>query len=150
MSAAVPALSGALGRRVWRLGAISAAIALGGAGIASYLTVVHDLGGTPVCAIAHGCAAVQQSAYAAVAGVPVALLGLIGYVAILVSLTRDGQAWRTATAFLAGEPRLLGLAAWVEVGVLAAICAWCVGSALCMTALACVSVVRQLGAPAEG
>jgi uncharacterized membrane protein len=123
-------------------------VALAGLGIAGYLTAVHYAGGTPVCAVSHGCTTVQQSDYAALAGVPVAVLGLLGYVAILFSLARDGEAWRTASAFLS----LAGLAfsgwlTWVEVGVLHAICIWCVGSAICMALLAALSVGRMLRAP---
>jgi uncharacterized membrane protein len=128
-----------------------AAIALAGLGIAAYLTVVHYAGGTPVCALAHGCATVQQSDYAELAGVPVALLGLAGYVAILASLARDGETARTATAFLALAG--FGFSAWltyVEVVRLDAICIWCVGSAICMTLLAALSVTRMLGAPPPG
>ncbi len=128
--------------------ATSAAVAIVGLGIAGYLTAVHYAGGDPVCAIAHGCATVQQSRYAELGGVPVALLGLLGYVAILVSLARDTEQWRTATAFLALAG--LGFSAWltwVEVGVLDAICIWCVGSAICMAALAALSVTRMLRAP---
>ena len=89
----------------------SAVVALAGLAIAGYLTVVHYAGGAPVCAIAHGCETVQQSRYAELAGVPVALLGLLGYAAILASLARDGEAARTVTAFLAlAGLRLLGLA----------------------------------------
>jgi uncharacterized membrane protein len=126
----------------------SAAVAVIGLGIAGYLTVVHYTGGAPVCAISHGCATVQQSRYAELAGIPVALLGLAGYVAILVSLLRDGEAARTATAFMALAG--FGFSAWltyVEVVRLDAICIWCVGSAICMTLLAALSVTRMLGAP---
>ncbi len=128
--------------------AASVATSVAGLGIAAYLTIAHYAGADPVCAIAHGCATVQQSRYAELGGVPVALLGLLGYVAILVSLARDGEQWRTATAFLtlAG----LGFSAWltwVEVGVLDAICIWCVGSAICMALLAALSVTRMLRAP---
>jgi uncharacterized membrane protein len=128
-----------------RLRAASAVVALIGLGIATYLTVVHYSGGAPVCAIAHGCETVQRSSYAKVAGVPVALTGLFGYLAVLVSLTRDGEDWRLATAFLslAGLGFSLWLT-WVEVGVLHAICIWCVGSAVCMSALAAVSIVRVM------
>ena len=124
-------------------------IALVGLGIATYLTVVHYAGGQPVCAVAHGCATVQASDYAKLAGVPVALLGAFGYVALLVSLARDGEAWRTAAAFLS----LAGLAfsgwlTYVEIGILNAICIWCVGSAICMTLLAGLSAVRLVAAPA--
>jgi uncharacterized membrane protein len=131
--------------RVGLLRAASAAVALVGLGIASYLTIVHYSGGAPVCAIAHGCETVQRSAYAKVGGVPVALAGLVGYVALLVTLLRDDENWRVATAFLALAG--LGFSAWltwVEVGILHAICIWCVGSALCMLTLAGLSVSRVL------
>jgi uncharacterized membrane protein len=123
----------------------AAAVALIGLGIATYLTIVHYAGGSPVCAIAHGCSVVQHSDYAAVAGIPVAVLGLAGYVAILASLARDDETARTATAFIALAG--LGFSAWltyVEVGVLHAICIWCVGSAICMAVLAALSVTRLL------
>src|SRR5207247_901549 len=96
--------------------ALTAAVALVGLGIATYLTIVHYAGGAPVCAIAHGCETVQRSSYAKVGGVPVALAGLFGYVAVLVSLVRDGEDWRLATAFLtiAGLGFSLWLT-WVEV-----------------------------------
>ena len=131
-----------------RLRLATAAVAVVGLAIAGYLTVVHYAGGEPVCAVAHGCATVQQSDYAQLAGIPVALLGLLGYVAILGSLARDGEAWRTATAFLALGG--FGFSAWltyVEVVRLEAICIWCVGSAICMTLLAGLSVARVLSAP---
>ena len=129
----------------------SAAVAAVGLAIAAYLTIVHYGGGEPVCAVAHGCATVQQSEYAELAGIPVALLGVAGYVAILASLVREDEAWRTATAFLA----LAGLAfsvwlTYVEVVRLEAICIWCVGSAVCMALLAGLSVARVLGAPPPG
>ncbi len=116
--------------------------------IAAYLTIVHNAGGEPVCAVAHGCATVQQSDYAELAGIPVALLGLLGYVAILGSLARDGEGWRTATAFLALGG--FGFSAWltyVEIWRLDAICIWCVASAICMTLLAGLAVARVLSAP---
>ena len=129
----------------------SAVVAAVGLAIAGYLTVVHYAGGEPVCAIAHGCATVQKSAYAEFAGVPVALLGLGGYVAILASLARDGEGPRTVTAFLSIVG--FGFSAWltyVEVERLDAICIWCVGSAVCMTLLAGLSVARVVSAPPPG
>jgi uncharacterized membrane protein len=126
----------------------SAAVAVIGLGIAGYLTAVHYGGGDPVCAIAHGCAVVQQSEYAELAGVPVALLGLIGYAGILVTLLRDDGAARGATALLALMGA--GFSAWltyVEVARLDAICIWCVGSAVCMVLLAALSSARMLAYP---
>jgi uncharacterized membrane protein len=131
--------------------AASAFVAAVGLGIAGYLTAVHYAGGTPACAVSHGCATVQQSVYAELGGVPVALLGLAGYVAILVSLARDGEAARTVTAFLALAGA--GFSAWltyVELARLDAVCSWCVGSAICMTLLAALSVTRLIRAPPSG
>ena len=73
---------------------------------------------------------------------------MVGYLAILGSLVREGELWRGATALfaLAG----FGFSAWltyVEVVRLDAICIWCVGSAICMTVLAVLAVVRVLSAP---
>jgi uncharacterized membrane protein len=122
-------------------------VALAGLGIAAYLTFVHYAGGEPICAIAHGCAVVQSSEYAELAGVPVAVLGLFGYLGVLAALVRDGEAGRTAAAFLSLAG--LGFSAWltwVEVGVLDAICIWCVGSAVCMALLSVLTVRRMMSA----
>ena len=123
-------------------------VAVAGLGIATYLTVVHYSGGDPVCAVAHGCATVQQSDYAALAGVPVALLGVLGYLGLLAALIVDGENGRSAAAFLSLAG--LGFSAWltyVEVGILDAICIWCVGSAICMALLAAVTSFRFVRGP---
>ena len=131
------------------LRAASAAVALVGLAVAAYLTVVHYAGGTPVCAIAHGCEVVQKSSYAELAGVPVAVLGLLAYAAILVTLVRDDERARTATAFLSlGGFGFSAWLTWVEVARLDAICTWCDTSAICMTLLAGLSVARVVRAPA--
>ena len=72
----------------------TAAIALSvlGLGIAGYLTYVHYAGISPVCEIAHGCEKVQTSQWSKLAGVPVALLGLLGYAAILGAVLVPGRA----------------------------------------------------------
>ena len=129
----------------------SIVVAVIGLGIATYLTVVHYAGDAPVCAIAHGCATVQKSDYAMLAGVPVALLGALGYIAILAALIRDDEHARTAAVFLSLVG--LGFSGWltyVEIVKLDAICIWCVGSAICMTLLAVLSVARLLSAPPLG
>ena len=126
----------------------SIVVAVIGLGIAAYLTVVHYAGDAPVCAIAHGCATVQKSDYAMLAGVPVALLGALGYIAILAALIRDDEHARTAAVFLSLVG--LGFSGWltyVEIVKLDAICIWCVGSAICMLLLAGLSVTRMMKSP---
>jgi uncharacterized membrane protein len=124
-----------------------AALAAIGLGIAGYLTYVHYSDIEPVCTTG-GCAKVQGSEYADLAGVPVALIGLLGYVSILASLAIPGETGRGATVLLA----LVGFGysaylTYLELDVIDAICQWCVGSAVVMTAIAAVAVARLLRAP---
>ena len=130
------------------LRAATAVVALIGLGIATYLTIVHYAGGSPVCAIAHGCETVQKSHYSKLFGVPVALLGGLSYLGILTTLARDGENWRTAGAVIAIVGA--GFSGWltfVEVFKLHAICIWCVGSAICMALLVILTVTRMLRTP---
>jgi uncharacterized membrane protein len=127
----------------------TAVLALLGITIAGYLTWVHYAGLDPVCVGGGGgCEGVQSSRWAELAGIPVAVLGLAGYVAILTSLVLPDALGRQAAAFLALVG--LGFSAWltyVELFEIEAICQWCVASAVVMTALAGVSVARVLSEP---
>jgi uncharacterized membrane protein len=125
--------------------AAAIAVAVIGLGIATYLTIVHYTGGVSVCAIAHGCETVQKSDYSKLAGIPVAVLGLVGYVGILAALIRDDERSREVAAFLSILG--FGFSAWLtytEIALIDAICIWCVGSAICMTILAALNVARVL------
>jgi uncharacterized membrane protein len=127
--------------------AAATAVAVIGLGIATYLTIVHYTGGVSVCAIAHGCETVQKSDYSKLAGVPVALLGMLGYVGILAALIRDDERSREVAAFMSILG--FGFSAWLtytEVALINAICVWCVASAICMTILAALNVSRVLTA----
>ena len=130
-----------------RLTLAAALLCLGGLGIAGYLTYVHYAEIDPVCSTG-GCERVQASEYSEIAGVPVALLGLVGYAAIGLSLLARGDVGRALTAALAiaGFGFSLYLT-YLELWVIDAICQWCVASAAVMTALAGVAVARLLRAP---
>ena len=129
-----------------RLRIVAIAISAVGIAIAGYLTYVHYAGLSPICAGgSHGCEKVQSSRWADLAGIPVAVLGLAGYVAILVSLVLPEDLGRTAAAFLAlVGAGFSGWLTYVEVAKIDAICQWCVASAVVMTLLAIVSVTRLL------
>src|SRR5947199_10608814 len=79
------------------------ALAAIGLGVATYLTVVHYVGFQALaCVGGHGghssCQTVQSSVWSKLAGIPVALLGLIGYIFILGSLLLpDREESRLAT-----------------------------------------------------
>jgi len=122
-----------------------AALALTAAGlaIAGYLTYVHYAGVSPVCEIAHGCEKVQTSQWADVAGVPVALLGLIGYAGILAALLLPGETASLAAALMASVG--FGFSAYLtyrEIFTIEAICIWCVGSAIILTLLTVLTTAR--------
>ena len=63
-----------------------AALALAGMAVSGYLTVLHFFETQAWCEVGSGCNIVQESAYATIAGVPIALVGLLGYGAILATV----------------------------------------------------------------
>jgi uncharacterized membrane protein len=124
-------------------------VALVGVGVATYLVYVHYAGIEPFCVSGGGCEKVQSSEYADFLGVPVALLGLVGYLLIIGSLFVPGDLGRAATAALA----LTGFGfsvylTYLELYKIEAICQWCVASATLMTILMVLSMIRFLAAPA--
>ncbi|MFY9263944.1 MAG: vitamin K epoxide reductase family protein [Solirubrobacterales bacterium] len=126
-----------------RLGAAVGVLSLAGIGISGYLTYVHYADLDVLCLVGGGCETVQNSRYAKFAGVPVPVLGLAGYVSILLSLLIPGDAGRATAALFA----LTGFGfsvylTWLELVRIKAICQWCIGSATVMTLLAIVSVAR--------
>jgi uncharacterized membrane protein len=117
-----------------------------GLGLASYLTYVHYAGIKPACTAGESCTKVQTSSYSKLAGVPVALMGLIGYVAILASLlAAEREATRLATAvFTLGGFGFSAYLTYRELFSIHAICEWCVSSAVVLTVMMCLSVWRFL------
>lgn len=119
-----------------------------GFGVASYLAYVETTQVKAVCGPVGDCNTVQQSAYARLFGIlPIGVMGLAGYVAILI-------AW-LVVRFI--KNRLANLAALVmfsmttfgtlfsiyltflEPFVIGATCAWCLTSAILMTILMLLS-----------
>jgi uncharacterized membrane protein len=133
-----------------RLRLVAVALAVVGLGVAGYLTYVHYEGLAPVCGLGGDCEKVQASEWSKLAGVPVAVLGLAGYVLILASLLV-----RTESALMAGALLSLagfGFSAYLtyrEIFTIDAICPWCVSSAILLTLLAVVTVTRLVRAEPE-
>jgi uncharacterized membrane protein len=157
-SAALLVLAGTVAVLVWALAgshreahrpvagvAVPILVALGTV-TAGYLTYVEASGAAAVCGPIGDCNAVQHSPYARVLGLPVAGLGLVGYLAVLtawvVARSASGPA-RALAARAAFRLALAGTAASavltaLEPFVIGAVCAWCLGSAVVMTALLAV------------
>jgi uncharacterized membrane protein len=123
-----------------------AALAVAGLGVcvAGYLTYVHYAGLEPFCAGGgHGCERVQSSSYAKLGGIPVAVLGLGGYLAIAAALLAPGERARLAAAALAVVGAgFSGYLTYLELFVIDAICQWCVASAVLLTLLAVLTAWR--------
>ncbi|MGI8506607.1 MAG: vitamin K epoxide reductase family protein [Solirubrobacteraceae bacterium] len=120
-------------------------LSLIGIGIAGYLTYVHYEGLKVLCLSSGGCETVQASSYAKLAGVPVAVLGLVGYIGILGSLAIRGELGRVAAFAIA----LVGFGfslylTYRELFTIKAICQWCVSSAVLMTVLAVLTAIRAV------
>jgi uncharacterized membrane protein len=126
-------------------------LAVVGLGVASYLTYVHYAGIKPACTAGESCTKVQTSVYSELAGVPVALIGLLGYVAILASLVvRQSEKVRLATLVLTlGGFGFSAYLTYREVFSIHAVCEWCASSAVIMTLLAALSTWRFLS-PGSG
>ena len=119
-------------------------VALAGIAVAGYLAWVHYDEAALVCVAGGGCETVQRSSYAEIAGVPVALLGVVGYSAIFVLILWDAPYPRLGAAMLA----LVGLAfsaylVGLQLFVIDATCAWCLANdVLIAPALALLTALR--------
>ena len=125
----------------------AATLALAGIGVATYIAIAEGGGGAPKClAGGHGCETVADSQYSHLAGVNVAVIGIIGYVLLLAAAIAPGDPGRFG-GFLTA---LIGFGfsvylTYLELFVIDAICQWCVASAILMALSLAVAVTRAFG-----
>lgn len=110
-----------------------------GAAISAYLLVADFvLGGAEFCLTGEGCDAVRESRYSTIGGVPVSLLGVLGYVAmaaaLLLPLGRRAK-WRLLFWLSVAAVGFSAYLTYLELFVIEAICSWCVASAVIAAAL---------------
>ena len=123
-----------LGLTWWQ--AVSFVAALAGTGVAAYLVRVHYDVNALVCTVGD-CKTVQESEYAELWGIPIAIFGLGMYLAVL---GLGAARWRrperhgifTLAAFALALSGALYAAylTYLELFVIDAICQWCVASAI--------------------
>ena len=131
-----------------RLRIASASLALAGAGISGYLLWVRQTGATLVCATG-GCETVQSSQYSEILGVPVSLLGLVSYLALLVTALLRGENARLVHTALALTGAVFSTyLLYVQIELIGAVCQWCLASDVILTLLAvlCAERLRRLAA----
>jgi uncharacterized membrane protein len=120
-------------------------VALAGLVVAAYLTWVHFDDAALVCVAGGGCETVQESEYAEIAGIPVAMLGLGAYAVLLVLVVFDGPTARLAAAMVA----LVGLVfsmylLALQLFVIDAVCAWCLANDVMIAPLLAVLTAFRL------
>lgn len=122
---------------------------LAGLGIAVYLLIVHYRDDLLVCGVGGDCHAVQQSSYATIGPIPVALLGVLLMGALLVlwlaRYVRPEQAFAATSlsfAFLLAGVVSEGYLTYLEIWVIEAICQWCVAFAIVLVLLLVAETIR--------
>lgn len=122
-------------------------VALAGMTIAGYLTWAHYSDSAVVCVRGGGCETVQRSSYSEVAGIPVALLGLVAYTTLLALVVWDSPTARLAAAAIALVSLLFSAYLLVlQLFVIDAICIWCVANDVLIAPLLAVLTSLRLRA----
>jgi uncharacterized membrane protein len=137
-----------------RLYQISIALALIGALVSIYMTIYKLTDNHNMCLGNGGCSKVNSSVYAEVYGIPVAVIGVLGYSAILGLLLLENR-----SSFLQnnGTMVVFGLSLvgflftlyliFVELALIHALCPFCITSQIAMTLLFIISVIRLVRQP---
>lgn len=127
---------------------LTTALALVGAGVAGYLLVVRYTHTTISCT-SGGCEAVQSSRYAELAGLPVALLGLLLYLCI-VALSLSAASWShpAVLALTLAGVAFSGYLLYAQLALIHAVCDWCLANDGIVAALAAISLLRLRQRPA--
>ena len=136
---------------IYRMGA--ALMSLVGLFVSTYL-YLYKIGRIGTLACGSGdCETVQTSAWSRFAGVEVALIGVVGYGALLVvaliALQPSARRWpaNLLTALAAGGVLFSAYLTYVELFVIHAICRWCVGSALIILSILILALLARRDVP---
>jgi uncharacterized membrane protein len=118
-------------------------LTLAGLGVAAYLSYVEITHVEAVCGPIGECNIVQSSVYATILGIPIAVLGMLNYLAI--GILWVGQKFTNDRLANLSALSLLGLTlfgvlfsiylTYLEIFVIQAVCLWCLSSAVITTVL---------------
>ena len=135
---------------------ISIALAILGTLVSVYMTIFKLTENQKMCLGNGGCSVVNSSSYSEVSGIPVALVGVGGYLAILAVLlieNRNKFFKQNGTLIVFGLS-LVGFLftlylIYVELALIHALCPFCVTSQITMTLLFILSVTRLVRQPSN-
>jgi uncharacterized membrane protein len=132
-----------------RLNLVSLILAIAGVAVAGYLTYVHYNVGALVCGVGD-CEIVQSSKYSEMFGIPIAIFGLLMYVAIVAliiirstMIELEDLANTAILVFLVAGTIYAAYLTYLEIEVIRAICQWCVISAIITVLLLIVESIRM-------
>ncbi len=133
---------------------ISIALVVLGMLVSIYMTIYKLTENNNMCLGSGDCASVNASVYSEVSGIPVAVVGVGGYLAILALLLLENRVGFLKTN---GTMAIFGLALvgflftlyliYVEIALIHALCPFCVTSQATMTILFILSVIRLVRQP---
>lgn len=132
----------------------SVALSILGLAVSIYMTIYKITSNNRMCLGSGDCATVNSSIYSEVNGIPVALIGVLGYLAILAVHyleTKPGFFKQNGTMTIFGLA-LTGFLftvylIYVEIALIEAICPFCVTSQIAMTLIFLISLVRLIRQP---
>jgi uncharacterized membrane protein len=122
-----------------RPGLLLAALDAVGLVIATYLSSVELRGDLPYCGPLHGCETVALSPYSRIAGVPVAVFGVVLSLSLLLLALAWIRSGRLALLAAHYGLSLVGVVfeiyfTYLEVAVIGAVCVWCATYGLSLVA----------------
>jgi uncharacterized membrane protein len=137
-----------------RLRQITIALSVIGLLVSIYMTIYKITNNESMCIGSSGCSEVNASRYSEINGIPVAVLGVIGYTAILALLfleQRPGVFQQNGTMMFFGVS-LLGFLftlylIYLEVALIKAYCPFCLTSQAVMIVIFIISVIRLVRQP---
>jgi uncharacterized membrane protein len=121
-----------------------------GIAVSAYLTWVHYEPAALVCTGGGGCEKVQSSSYATLVGIPVAVLGLAAWIAVLaLTLWRDPRARMLTAALALGAAIFAAYLVVLQLFVIDAVCVWCTINDVVLVPLLVILAVLRLREPDE-
>ena len=122
--------------------------------VAVYMTIYKWTNNNSMCLGSGDCSTVNASPYSEIYGIPVALVGVGGYAAIVFLLLMDSRndfVRQNGTLFVFGLS-LTGFIftvylVYVEFAVLDAVCPFCLTSQIVMTIIFVLSIIRLIRQP---
>ena len=141
-------------RRLSRITIVLIALTIIGLLVSIYMTIYKITSNDSMCIGSKGCSVVNQSRYSEIYGIPVAVIGVVGYAVILAVLLLErnpGFFKQNGTMILFGLS-LTGFLftlyfIFLETTLIKAYCPFCITSQAAMTIIFILSVIRVVRQP---